>query len=38
VADYLADGATEEKTATVTSVQQQTSGWILDGGKRGGGH
>ena len=30
VAEYLASGATEAKTATVSSVKQQTSGWSID--------
>ena len=32
VADYLANGATAATTATVTTVQQQTSGWLIDDG------
>ena len=30
VADYLADGAKAAKTATVTSIKQTTSGWLLE--------
>ena len=32
VADYLANGATDATTATVTDVKQQTSGWLIDDG------
>ena len=30
VADYLADGATTAKTATVSSVKQTVSGWTIE--------
>ncbi|MBR2547701.1 MAG: prepilin-type N-terminal cleavage/methylation domain-containing protein [Eubacterium sp.] len=32
VSDYLADGSTTAKTATVTTIKQQTSGWLIEGG------
>ena len=30
VAEYLANGATAQQTATVSSVKQQTAGWDID--------
>ena len=33
VADYLTAGATESKTATVSQIRQQTSGWLLEDAK-----
>lgn len=30
VATYLAEGADEEQTATVTGVKQTTAGWVID--------
>ena len=30
VASYLADGADDEKTASVTSIKQTTAGWTID--------
>ena len=32
-ADYLTAGATESKTATVSQIRQQTSGWLLEDAK-----
>lgn len=32
VSDYLANGATSATSATVTHIQQQDTGWLIDGG------